>query len=175
MLKGNRPPNKVLMYQKHMPYSKGPTLELAGVPMSTWWSYDGKKHMLNIVHFLMIVNKVNEKSAMGTWCYIKQQLGEDSELFHTKKEPGGNTRDIMNIVNILQLLHEEYIPYPPQFPDACRFRDTIIATLAKFENDAVSAAACIAQEATHTVINDTESDSDMHDCEDDDTGMHDAE
>ena len=83
--------------------------------------------------------------------------------------------DIMEIADIFSLHHNDDIPYPPQFADASRFRDTIIATLATFENDAVSAAACIAQEATHTVINDTESDSDLHDCEDDDTGMHDAE
>ena len=74
MLKGGRPPNRALMYQKHMPYSKGPTLELAGVQMRTWWSFDGKRHMLDIVHFLVIVNKYSDNNAKTIWRNIKKKL-----------------------------------------------------------------------------------------------------
>jgi len=168
-------PNRTLMYQKHMPYSKGPTLELAGVQMRTWWSFDGKRHMLDIVHFLVIVNKYTDNNAKTIWRNIKKELG--SEKFHTIEE-GKFETDIMDIADILDLLYNEHIPYPLKFEDAARFRETIIAsltaTLTALENtdtsmmtaaasapeDAVAAAASIAQEATKTVMNDTESDSD---------------
>ena len=189
---GGREPNRALMYQKHMPYSKGPALKLAGREMSTWWSKDGKRPMLNMVHFLMIVNKQREPKARDMWLDLQTTLGQDCK-FYNKKE-GCYDTDIMDIADILDLLRNEHIPYPPKFKDASRFRDTIIADLTKIltasENadtsiinaapsapeDAVPAAASIAQQATNTVMNDTESDSDLHDSEDDDdTGIIDDE
>ena len=193
MLKGGRAPNRALMYQKHMPYSKGPTLELAGVEMSTWWSKDGKRPMLNMVHFLMIVNTQKEATARDKWLVMQTTLGQDCK-FYNKKEGKVYDTDIMDIADILDLLRNEHIPYPLKFKDASRFRDTIIADLTEIltasENadtsiinaapnapeDAVPAAASIAQQATNTVMNDTESDSDLHDSEDDDdTGIIDDE
>jgi hypothetical protein len=164
----SREPNKVLMYQKHMPYSKGPTLKLANQQMRTWWSSDGKRLMLDIIHFISIVNKFKQSAASAMWSRMKNGKTKIKRDFNfIKLEERNIVNEIMDIADLLELLVEKQIPYSTKFPreDADPFREGIIATVAAFENankaeEAVSAAASIAQQAPTPVLNDTESDSD---------------
>jgi len=134
--KAARPPNKVLMHQKHMPYSTGPTFMLSDEQMRTWWSADGKRLMLDIVHFLSIVNKHNKSNAKAVWWRMKNgktKIKRDFKFMHIDEGPYG--KDIMDIADLLELLVEKHIPYMRNFPekDADPFRDTIIATLTAHE------------------------------------------
>jgi len=184
--KAARAPNKVLMYQKHMPYSQGPTFKLADEEMRTWWSFDGKRLMLDIIHFISIVNKLNKSQANKMWWRMKKGKTMIKKDFKYETiDASFNGTDIMDMANLVHLLVEENIPYTRKFPkeDADPFRDTIIASMLAFENehtsminvahsapylfkdatkadDAQSAAGSIAHQAPTTVINDTESDSD---------------
>jgi hypothetical protein len=183
----SREPNKVLMYQKHMPYSQGPTFKLADEHLRTWWSFDGQRLMLEIVCFMSILNKNKRQTSLKMWQRMrtgKTKFEKDCFNFATIDAAFHGT-DIMDMAHIVHLLVEGKIPYRAKFPkeDADAFRNATIASMVAFEKehmsninaahsapylamkatkaeDAASAAASIAQQAPATVINDTESDSD---------------
>ena len=186
--KAARAPNKVLLYQKHMPYSQGPTFKLADEEMRTWWSFDGKRLMLDIVHFISIVNKHSEAHAKKMWSRMqkgKTKIDKDCLKF-TTIDATLYGLDVMNMTDLVDLLVDGNILYTRKFhkEDKDAYRDTIIKNMIAFDNehtlminnaelsapylcvnatkadDAQSAAGSIAQQAPTTVINDTESDSD---------------
>ena len=178
-------PNKVLMYQKHMPYSQGPTFMLADEQLRTWWSFDGQRLMLGIVHFMSILNQYPRKKSSASTLWHRMKTGITKFEKDCFKFETFNGTDVMDMANIVHLLVEGSIPYARNFPqeDADAFRETTMASMLAFEKehmsninaahstpylamkatkaeDAVSAAASMAQQASTTVINDTESDSD---------------
>ncbi len=183
----SREPNKVLMHQKHMPYSQGPTFKLADEQLRTWWSFDGKRLMLDIIHFMSIVNKNTDKNSSAMWHRMKTgktKFEKDCFKFETI-DASSNATDIMDMAKLVHLLVEGKIPYSRKFPkeDADAFRNATITTMLAFENehmsningdhsapyiamnamkakDAQSVAGSMSQRPHTTVINDTESDSD---------------
>jgi len=174
----SREPNKVLMYQKHMPYSKGPTFTLADEQICTWWSSDGKRPMLDIVHLLSIVNKHTESAAKEVWRKTQKKMSKiGKECKFITIDEGYYGKNIMEIAYILELFENKCVGYTLKFKReyADPFRDTIIATLKAIDaaasapslsmeatnaQDAMSPADSIAHETPNTVMHDTESDSD---------------
>ena len=116
---GNTP-----MLQTHIPFSRL-VFNLGGRKMRAYWSADGKRPMVVVVHFISIINNKYDGDKYAKTVLWKYKIS-------CTRVDG---YDVMDIAEIKALLHT--LPHTPQViakANALRYRSYIDAILTAFEN-----------------------------------------